>query len=212
MIVCSLGWGRPPSGLFADGGIVDIRRGIKRCVDGLRAHWILALGFCGAVVVGMTLTGAWVSAIEYTNHTQFCIGCHVMADTVYPEYQQSKHYKNAYGVVVGCPDCHVPQYSWIQELLVKTHTVKELYAFFFRGINTPEAFTKERPALAREVWANFYATNARECRHCHDYNNMVLADQSQAAKLIHPVAMKTNANCLDCHKGVVHQVPAGAGD
>jgi nitrate/TMAO reductase-like tetraheme cytochrome c subunit len=176
----------------------------------LRRHWGIALGLCGAAIFGIALMGTWVSAIEYTNHTSFCIGCHVMADTVYPEYQQSKHYKNAYGVVVGCPDCHVPQYSWIDEAWVKVHTVKELYAFFILGINTPEAFTKVRPELAREVWAGFYATNARECRHCHDYNNMVLMDQSPAAKLVHPIAMKTNANCLNCHKGVVHKIPPGA--
>jgi nitrate/TMAO reductase-like tetraheme cytochrome c subunit len=183
-----------------------------RLIRQLRVHWKLAAGFCGAVVLGMAMTSAWVTVIEHTNHTSFCIGCHVMADTVYPEYQQTKHFKNQHGVVVGCPDCHVPQYSWADELVVKVATAKELYAFFLRGVRTAEAFTPERPRLAREVWAKFYETNARECRHCHDYNNMVFAEQSQAAQLIHPVAMQTNANCLDCHKGVVHEIPPGAGD
>jgi nitrate/TMAO reductase-like tetraheme cytochrome c subunit len=185
---------------------------ITRIVRSLWVHWQLTLGFCGAVFLGMVLTSIWVSVIEYTNHTSFCITCHVMGDTVYPEYQQSKHFKNPHGVVVGCPDCHVPQYSWPAELGAKIATWQELYAFFLRGINTAEAFTPERPKLAREVWAKFYATNARECRHCHDYNNMVFAEQSQAAQLIHPEALKTNANCLDCHKGVVHSIPPGAGD
>jgi hypothetical protein len=30
--------------------------------------------------------------------------------------------------------------------------------------------------------------NARECRHCHDYDNMVLASQSQAAQLLRAIA------------------------
>ncbi|HTP83752.1 MAG TPA: NapC/NirT family cytochrome c [Alphaproteobacteria bacterium] len=185
---------------------------ITSSMQWLRAHWALVGALCGSVFLGMVLTSAWVTIIEHTNHTSFCIGCHVMADTVYPEYQQSKHFKNQHGVVVGCPDCHVPQYSWVDELVVKVATVKELYAFFLRGVNTAEKFTPERPKLAREAWAHFYATNARECRHCHDYNNMVFAQQSQAAQLIHPEAMKTNANCLDCHKGVVHNIPPGASD
>src|SRR5579885_2639197 len=99
---------------------------ITRLWRQLQAHWRIVAGLCAAVVVGMVLTSGWVTVIEHTNHTSFCIGCHVMADTVYPEYQQSKHYKNQHGVVVGCPDCHVPQYSWADELVVKVATAKEL--------------------------------------------------------------------------------------
>lgn len=183
---------------------------VARAIASLVGHWRLCAAFVGAVVLGVAIMGAWVTTIEHTNHTSFCITCHVMRDTVYVEYQQSKHFKNAYGVAVGCPDCHVPQYSWIDEALIKVQTVNELYAYFIRGITTAEAFTPERARLAQNTWAHFKATNARECRHCHDYGNMVLAEQTEAARLVHPVAMKTDQNCVDCHKGVVHQIPPGA--
>lgn len=184
--------------------------GVKAWGVFIGEHWLLCLMLAGAVLVGVALMAGWTTAIEFTNNTKFCITCHVMRDTVYAEYQNSAHFKNAQGVVVGCPDCHVPQYDWVAEVGVKIRASTELYDFFVRGINTPEAFARERPALAKAVWAHFYETNARECRHCHDYNNMVLAKQSPAAQLVHPVAMKTNANCLDCHKGVVHHIPPGS--
>lgn len=176
----------------------------------IRDHKVLSASFVGAVLLGVALFATWTSAIEYTNHTKFCITCHVMRDTVYAEYKQSAHFRNAQGVVVGCPDCHVPQYNWIDEAVTKIRASGELFAFLFEGMSNIQKFTKARPELAKSVWAHFYATNARECRHCHDYNNMVLDKQSPAARLVHPIAMKKDENCLDCHKGVVHHIPPGS--
>jgi len=55
------------------------------------------------------------------------------------------------------------------------------------------------------------ATNARECRRCRNGYKMVRADQPQAARSVHTIAIKTNAICLDCHKGAVHNIPSGSG-
>lgn len=159
----------------------------------------------GAAAFGWGVFASWISVIEYTNHTEFCITCHVMKDTVYPEYKESKHFKNPFGVHAGCPDCHVPQYSWIAEAEAKVGTIKELYAFFFGGMSHVENFEKIRPELAKEVWAKFAATNARECRHCHDYSSMVFADQKPSAASTHQTAMTTNRNCVECHKGITHK-------
>ncbi len=158
----------------------------------------------GGVVVGLVLFATWTSAIEYTNHTEFCITCHVMKETVYKEYTQTIHFKNKHGVHAGCPDCHVPQYDWIAEAQAKIGTVTELYAFFFGGMSNVANFEKERPELAKVVWAKFAANNARECRHCHDYSNMVFDEQKPSARVKHEDAMKTNENCIDCHKGIAH--------
>ena len=175
----------------------------------LRQHWQWVAVALGGAVVGWGVFATWISAIEYTNHTEFCITCHVMKDTVYPEYLQSSHYRNKLGVHVGCPDCHVPQYNWVSEAMVKVGTVTELYKFFtayyFGGMDSIEKFDRTRPELAKAVWAKFYANNARECRHCHDYGNMVSEEQKPSARSMHADAMKTNANCIDCHKGLTHK-------
>jgi cytochrome c-type protein NapC len=108
-------------------------------------------------------------------------------------------------VEVGCPDCHVPQCNWITEVGVKFKAAGELYYFLTGQIATDEQFGKVRPELAKQVFANFYAADARECRHCHDYNNMILEDQTTAVRFVHPIAMQTDANCLDCHKELTHK-------
>jgi cytochrome c-type protein NapC len=158
-----------------------------------------------AAAFGWGVFATWTTAIEFTNNTAFCINCHVMKDTVFREYTESKHFKNQFGVHVGCPDCHVPQYSWLAEAQAKVGTISELYAFFFGGMSNVENFEKIRPQLAKEVWAKFEATKARECRHCHDYNNMVLDEQKPSARSMHQTAMTTDRNCVACHKGITHK-------
>ena len=116
---------------------------IRRWYGLLIEHWRLAVAMVGCMFVGVGAFATWQTVIEHTNHTEFCITCHVMRDTVYQDYLKSSHYKNKFGVHVGCPDCHVPIYSWIDEAMEKVQTVGELYAFFVRGITTAEAFEPE---------------------------------------------------------------------
>ncbi len=164
----------------------------------------LAVGTVG-VVLGWGVFATWVTAVEYTSRTEFCISCHVMGDTVYPEYKKSSHYANKFGAHAGCPDCHVPQYNWVLEAQAKLATVSELYAYFFQGMNKVENFDKARPELAKQVWAKFAASNARECRHCHDYSSMVADEQKPSARSKHADAAASNANCVECHKGITHK-------
>jgi nitrate/TMAO reductase-like tetraheme cytochrome c subunit len=170
-----------------------------------RKYWLLGSILVGGGVLGMAAFGTWITVIEHTNHTEFCINCHIMRDTVYQEFKESSHFKNEHGFHASCPDCHVPQYSWWEELKAKVGTAGELYAFFFQGMSNVENFEKERPKLAKEVWAKFYATNARECRHCHDYNNMVFDQQKPSARVSHQTALKTDQNCIDCHRAITHK-------
>ncbi|MDR3416165.1 MAG: NapC/NirT family cytochrome c [Nevskia sp.] len=170
----------------------------------IKAKRIVLLCMAGAMFLGWASFGTWMSTIEYTNHTAFCIRCHVMKDTVYAEYTQSKHFKNEFGVVAGCPDCHVPQNSWIHEVGVKWKAGFELFDFI-AGMNTVEKFTPIRPELAKKVWKHFADTNARECKRCHSYSNMVLEEQPGRAQRMHTEAVKTDANCVDCHKGITHK-------
>jgi nitrate/TMAO reductase-like tetraheme cytochrome c subunit len=176
---------------------------------------IVVVSVCG----GLALAGAYGSAIDYTSSLNFCAHtCHEMQDTVYQEYAHSKHFKNEYGVVVPCAKCHVPQDNWPATFGHKAMATFELYNHFVLGESDPAKFTPRRLELAKKVWAGFAATNARECKACHKYSNMVLDDQRPSIRAQHEDAMKTDENCLDCHKGVTHKkfdepsaAPAGGG-
>lgn len=177
----------------------------QRLRNWLGRYWHMLLIAFGGILVGLIGFGTYITAIEYTNHTEFCITCHVMRATVYPEFAKSSHNINKFGFHAGCPDCHVPQYSWIGELQAKVGTLNELYAYFFLGMNNVANFDKIRPQLAKDVWAKFEANNARECRHCHDYKNMILTEQTPSARVMHTDAAAKNENCIHCHKGIVHK-------
>ena len=81
-------------------------------------YLIVALLISGAVLV----TGFNV-ILEKTNTLEFCISCHSMASTVYPEYQQSTHYQNRTGIRAECPDCHVPK-PFIPKIISKLKASK----------------------------------------------------------------------------------------
>lgn len=167
-----------------------------------------------AVVVGIGLAASYATVLDYTSSLNFCAHtCHEMQSTVYQEYKQSAHFKNQYGVVVRCSQCHVPHDNWPAVLGRKAMASLELYSHFVLIAGKgPDAITKafqaRRYELAKRVWAGFKADNAAECKACHKYSNMVLADQRPSIRAQHTDAMKTDENCLDCHKGITHHVPA----
>lgn len=159
-----------------------------------------------SVIAGLCLAGAYGSVIDYTSSLNFCAHtCHEMESTVYEEYTHSKHFKNQHGVVVVCADCHVPHHNWPATFVAKVLASFELWNHFIDREYLPERFAARRVALAQKVWDKFAATNARECKACHQFANMVLEEQNPSARAMHAEAMKTDANCLDCHKGLTHK-------
>ena len=81
----------------------------------------------------------------------------------------------------------------------------ELWDHWTGRVGTNEKFEAHRLELAKGVWKGFEETNARECKNCHAYANMVLDDQRPSIRAQHTDAMKTDENCRDCHKGVTHK-------
>ncbi len=159
-----------------------------------------------SVVVGVALTAAYASVIDYTASLNFCAHtCHEMESTVYREYTHSKHFRNEQGVVVACSQCHVPHDNWPATFAAKVNASLELWPHFVGREYITERFEPRRYDLAKKVWAHFAETNARECKSCHHYSNMILADQRPSVRAQHSDAMKTDENCLDCHKGLVHK-------
>lgn len=160
----------------------------------------------GSVAVGLIIAGVYASAIDYTSSLNFCAHtCHEMEATVYAEYTHSKHFKNEQGVVVVCAQCHVPHDNWPATFAAKAAAAMELWPHFMGGESDPKVFEKRRLALAMKVWAHFKETNARECKACHHYQNMVLEDQRPSVRAQHTDAMKSDENCLDCHEGITHK-------
>ena len=53
-------------------------------------------------------------------------------------------------------------------------------------------------------------TDSRECRNCHDFRSMDVSQQGARARERHLEAAQRGDTCIDCHKGIAHELPAGA--
>lgn len=163
------------------------------------------------IVAGVIFWGGFNTAMEATNTMEFCVTCHEIRDTVYVEYQQSVHFKNASGVRANCSDCHVP-HAWGPKMVRKIQASNELWHKLAGSIDTPEKFEAKRPVLATHVWDKMKATDSRECRNCHSFEAMdFTAQRARSAEKMEPVAHGTDlsggSTCIDCHKGIAHKLP-----
>ena len=159
-----------------------------------------------SVIAGIVLSAGYATAVQYTSSPTFCAkSCHEMERTVYREYAHSKHFRNGRGVVVTCAQCHAPQDNWQHAARNELSGASRLWAHVVDREYLPGRFEARRADLARKVLADYAATNARECKGCHVYAALERTGQSQTARHDHMTAMKSDANCLECHKGVAHQ-------
>lgn len=178
------------------------RRPSKRWLLGIPVGAFLTF-FAGAV--------AWAGFeqfVRWSNTESFCISCHEMRDTVYQEYKESTHYKNASGVRAICSDCHVPE-AWLPKLWRKIRATNELFHKVAGTIDTPEKFEAKRAELAENVWRSMRATDSRECRNCHTLEDMNLEVQDSRAAQRHSPERRAEKGetCIDCHEGLVHKLP-----
>ncbi len=158
------------------------------------------------IIVGIVLWGGFNTAMEATNTENFCISCHEMESTVYQEYKHSVHAGNPSGVRASCPDCHVPK-EWGPKVIRKIQASAEVYHWLVGSINTQEKFEARRPYLANKVWGMMKETDSRECRNCHEFDSMDLEGQARFAAKIHSDGILEGKTCIDCHKGIAHQLP-----
>ncbi len=167
---------------------------------------ILGTTISGAViffVVGILFWGGFNTAMEATNTTEFCIGCHEMQDNVYQEYTPTIHFTNRTGVRAGCPDCHVPK-PWIHKIVRKIQASKEVFYWLTGKLDTKEKFNEHRFELAQSVWKAMKDTDSRECRNCHNFESMNPEFQKPRARKQHLNAFDIGQTCIDCHKGIAH--------
>ena len=163
---------------------------------------LLGTGF----IVGILFWGGFHTAMDATNTLEFCVGCHEMRDTVYAEYKETIHYQNRSGVRAVCSDCHVPR-DWAHKIVRKIKASHEVYGHLVGTIDTPEKFEAKRMELAQHQWDAMKETNSRECRNCHNFDQMDPKRQKPKAQKNHADAKAQGKTCIDCHKGIAHLLP-----
>jgi len=168
-----------------------------------------SLGFLtfGGFIAGIIFWGAFNTSLELTNTEEFCISCHEMESNVYAELKPTIHFTNRSGVRATCPDCHVP-HKWTNKIARKMQASKEVWGKIFGTINTREKFLAKRRELAEHEWARLKANDSLECRNCHNFDYMDFTAQSNRAAEMHSTSLASGEKtCIDCHKGIAHQLP-----
>lgn len=163
---------------------------------------VVILGF----ILGVIFWGGFNTALEMTNKESFCISCHEMKDNVYVEYRQTIHYQNRTGVRATCPDCHVPK-EWTHKIVRKIEASREVFHKIMGTVDTPKKFRDYRLTMAKSEWRRMKKADSRECRNCHEFESMDYSMQSRRASPQHIAGFEEGKTCIDCHKGIAHQLP-----
>ncbi len=178
-----------------------------RLISRPSAHFSLGFLTLGGFVGGVLFWGGFNTALELTNTEEFCVSCHEMRDNVYEELTRTVHFSNRSGVRATCPDCHVP-HDWTDKIARKMEASKEVWGAIFGTINTRQKFLEHRLVMAKREWRRLKANDSLECRNCHSELAMDFSRQSPRAARIHDeYLMAGERTCIDCHKGIAHELP-----
>ncbi|MFP1558659.1 NapC/NirT family cytochrome c [Escherichia coli] len=169
--------------------------------------------YCALVAIGIVIGIALIVlphvGIKVTSTTEFCVSCHSMRSPVYEEYKQSVHFQNASGVRAECHDCHIPpDIPGMVKRKLEANKNDIYQTFIAHSIDTPEKFEAKRAELAQREWARMKeATRQPAAPAIDNYDAMDHAKQHPEAARQMKVAAKDNQSCIDCHKGIAHQLP-----
>ncbi len=191
------------------GGLIGLIVDIWRFFWSPTSRFSLGTLMISGIVLGIVGWGGFHWSMELTNTETFCIVCHEMEQNTYREYLGSVHDANPSGVRATCPDCHVPK-DWFHKIQRKIQASNELFYHFMGTLDTREKFEANRLRLARNVWTTMKETDSRECRNCHDFQAMDVTLQGLRARQRHLQAEDDGMTCIDCHKGIAHELPEGA--
>lgn len=184
---------------------VGLFKRLWRALNKPAKYSLLAIS-SASFLAGIIFWGGFNTGMEMTNTLEFCITCHEMRDTVYKEYKETIHYSNRTGVRAICSDCHVPK-DWVHKVIRKSQASLEVWGKITGSIDTPEKFEAKRMQLANHEWARMKDSNSRECRNCHNFDAMSAELQKQTPYKKHMKAKEEGKTCIDCHKGIAHQLP-----
>ncbi len=159
----------------------------------------------GTLIVGALLAVGFHGALNATNTESFCISCHEMS-IAYEEYKDTVHYRNRTGVRTTCSDCHVPR-DFGPKMVAKIRAAKDVWHHLIGTIDSKEKYESYRLTMAKTVWQNMKETDSRECRVCHAVASMDFEEQQGRAARKHKKMAEKGQTCIDCHKGVAHELP-----
>ncbi|MBP9033344.1 MAG: NapC/NirT family cytochrome c [Pseudomonadales bacterium] len=163
-----------------------------------RTAGLLAAG----VLLGVGGVLAFNTALEATSTDEFCLGCHNHA-IPYRQHQLTAHYKNPYGVVAGCSDCHVQQ-EFLPKMTRKIEAAREVWGHLRGVIDTDEKYLAHQPEMKERELARFRASDSATCRSCHEVARMDLEAQSPKARREHAKLGSGGKTCVDCHEEAGH--------
>jgi cytochrome c-type protein NapC len=190
-------------------GEPGLLRGLWAVLSKPTSRWSLGGLLAFGIVTGVILWGGFNWMLELTNTETFCLSCHEMEQNTYREYRGTIHDANRSGVRATCPDCHVPR-PWFYKMKRKIQASNEVLHKLLGSIDSREKFEAKRIELATHVWTAMKETDSRECRNCHNFGAFDLTRQATRARNRHAEAEEQHKTCIDCHKGIAHQLPAGA--
>jgi len=150
--------------------------------------------------------------LQESSTTEFCYTCHSHEQFIKPEYEASSHFSNAAGVQAECKDCHLPKMHghWFEYVTTKIIVSKDIIPEMMGKVDTREEWEEFRPHGAEKVWRHFKENDSRFCRHCHSIDNMNFDEQGRFAARRHQTAERRAQTCIDCHYGIVHELPENA--
>lgn len=156
--------------------------------------------------LGVAAWSAFAVGMSWTNTESFCISCHEIRTFVYEPSLGTIHDVNRIGVRATCVDCHVPR-PLGPLLFAKLRASKDLYHHLMGTIDTQEKFEARHLLMAERVWDSMQANDSRECRFCHNDQAMALDEQTGRARRQHEGMIESGETCIDCHKGLAHDLP-----
>lgn len=167
--------------------------------------WRALLLMLSGIVIGLLLVAGGVTVMHKTSDTAFCVSCHSMERPL-AEYQGSVHFQNPAGIRAECADCHIPGEP-LSYMLTKIAAAKDVYGEITGKIDTEEKYNAHKLQMAESVWKTMKANDSATCRSCHSFDAMDILAQRPEARKAHPIAIKENQTCIDCHRGVAHILP-----
>lgn len=183
---------------------------IRRLIDWFTSpssRFALGTLLVAGIVVGVVGWVSFETVMHETSTDEFCSTCHEIEAFAAAEYVGTVHHTNELGLRVHCRDCHIPR-AFVPKMMRKMRALNELYQHMRGKLNTPEKYEAHRLEMAMFTWADMNANDSRECRECHDPQKWEIEAQSEKARKYHSSALSAGKTCIDCHKGLAHELPA----
>jgi len=179
---------------------------ISRLLNPPKCSMLRMLGI--GMIFGIVIWGGLNTAMEYTNHSEFCLSCHEMS-IPYEELKKTVHFKNRSGAAAQCADCHVASSKTPTDYMFKSFqklmAARDVIGKITGVIDTPEKYEAHRLTMAKRVWERMEARDSKECRNCHDFKYMDPDKQKDRSAVKHEGAIEDGKTCIECHKGIAHK-------